>query len=399
MEHPKKLLALDILRGLACLLVWMSHLRVATAYFEASKYNFLQVFLAWGREAVVVFFVLSGLVINMATVNKTDRLEYFRKRFLRIYPIFLIVLIICYATDFFVFNDPIHFGYLIGNVFLLGMWPQFLVPTLPHDTAAWSVACEAFFYIVFGLAYTTNRRKAIWIWLTISFSSIVFSLFSDPHTGLIYQLLHLTNSSFPWLIGFLIYEYRDRFSASAQVAACGVLMIPLITRLTMLPGNYRQACYDIEGFYLVPLFVYILSRQQTKANRAATLNIRHIYFLPVYLLNVWLLWQYSDSLTISKALYSVVPVFSLVLYSSQVKNLLRMIYYRIRRLILFIAGISYPLYLIHMPVMYLVFHFIPGQKTLGMLLIVLITISVSYLFELYLFRKLLDFVKQRSKTP
>ena len=388
MQHPKKLVGLDILRGLACLVVWLNHVRVATDYFVDAKYNFMQSFMAWGREAVVVFFVLSGVVINMASHNKNSRLQYFRKRFLRIYPIFFVVLVICYAADYLIFHNPLIWGNIIGNIFLQGMWPRFIVPTLPFDTATWSIACEAFFYVVFGIFFTANRRKVIWIWFGMSIAAIGFRLFNDYHLGVFYQFNHLMCSSSLWLLGYLIYEYRDRIASNAQVAVCGLLMIPLITRLNTLPFSFRQACYYIEGLYLIPLFIYILNKNRKTTYTKHQFVIRHIYLLPVYILNLWLLWQYSDSLRISKILYSTIPLASVLLYTQFLINAGKWVYNKLKALILFFADISYPLYLVHMPTMYLVYHFLPNQKLIGIILIGIIAISVSYLFEVYLFRKL-----------
>lgn len=388
MKHTKKLVGLDILRGLACLAVWLSHVRVATDYFIDAKYNFLQSFMAWGREAVVIFFVLSGIVINMSSHNRSDRLQYFRKRFLRIYPIFFVILVICYAADYFIFQKPLNLGNIIGNIFLQGMWPKFIVPTVPYNTATWSITCEAFFYLIFGLFFTANRRLVVWLWMALSIASIIFRLDHQYYLGVQYQFAILMNNSFLWLLGYLIYEYRDRIYANAQIALCGVLMVPLMTRLNTLPVSFRQTSYYVEGLYLIPLFIYLLRKYSKPVPVKNQFVIRHIYLLPIYLLNVWLLWQYSDSLWISKILYSVVPLVSVLLYSRLLINAVKWVYNKLKALILFFADISYPLYLVHMPTMYLVYHFLPDQKLIGMVLIGLIAISVSYLFEVYLFRKL-----------
>jgi peptidoglycan/LPS O-acetylase OafA/YrhL len=388
MQHPKKLVGLDILRGLACLVVWMSHVRIATEYFNAPQYDYIQILVAWGREAVGIFFVLSGIVINMSSRNKNDRLQYFKKRFLRIYPIFIVILVVCYSADYFIYHNAFNWKNVVGNIFMQGMWPKFIVPTLPYNTASWSITCEVFFYIVFGIFFTANRLKAVWIWMGLSIASIIFRLNHEYYLGVQYQFAILMNNSFLWLLGYLIYEYRDRIYSNAQVAICGLLMIPLVTRLNTLPVSLRQTSYYIAGLYLVPLFIYVLKKYSKTAPVKKQFAIRHIYLVPVYVLNVWLLWQYSDSLRISKILYSVLPLVSVLLYSGLLINAGKWIYNKVKTLILFIADISYPLYLVHMPTMYLVYHFLPNQKLIGMVLAVIIVISVSYLFEVYLFRKL-----------
>ena len=399
MSENKKIIGLDILRGLACLVVWLSHIRVVTHYFNAPSYNFIQTFVSWGREAVVVFFILSGIVINLASQNKTDKKEYFKKRFLRIYPIFFVMLVICYSTDYFIFNHPLILTNIAGNLLLQGMWPTYIVPPLPYDLAAWSIACEAFFYVVFGLFYDFNRPKVIWTWFALSIISNIFHLFHEDGTGIFYQFTSLLNNSFLWLLGFLIFEYRSKLFTSAQAASTGLLMIPLLTRMNALPNSVRQACYYIAGIYLMPLFVWELKKINRTITSEKQFNIRHIYFLPVYLINAALLWHYSDSLFISKILYTLLPLLSLALYSRLVRDFIKVIFSKIKVPLLFISSISYPLYLAHMPIMTLVYHFLPHQKLIGMLLIAVIAIGISYLFEVFLFRRLSAWASKIGKKP
>jgi|GEM_PF-2542883 len=399
MTENKKIIGLDILRGLACLIVWLSHIRVVTKYFNSDSYNFIQTFVSWGREAVVVFFILSGIVINLASQNNTDKKQYFKKRFLRIYPIFFVMLVICYSFDYLIFHHSSNIKEIVGNIFLQGMWPTYVVPPIPYDLAAWSIACEAFFYVVFGLFYNYNRPRVIWVWFALSIVSNIFHLFHEDGTGYFYQCTSLLNNSFLWLLGYLIFEYRSKLSTSAQTACTGLLMIPLLTRMNALPNSLRQACYYIAGIYLIPLFVWQLKKINRSMAAEDQFNIKHIYFLPIYLINVWLLWHYSDSLFISKILYSSIPFLSLALYSHSIRNSLKLIFSKIKMPLLFISSISYPLYLVHMPTMTLVYHFLPDQKLIGMLLIIIIAISISYLFEVFLFRKLSAWVSKRDHQP
>ena len=388
MKHPDKLIGLDVLRGMACLLVWVSHIRVATEYFNDARFDFIQAFTAWGRESVVIFFMLSGIVINLSSQNKTSRWQYFKKRFIRIYPVYLAVLIICFTADHFIFGNPINTKVFTGNLFISGTLPAYLSPVMPLNPAVWSITCEVFFYIVFGLIFKPERLKWVWIWLGVCGLSILYKVIYDQyHTGLFYHIIYLLNSSFLWIAGYLVFEYRNKLSAGLPAVICGILMVPLVTRLHHLSGNLPEFMYYLAGIYLIPLFAYLLKGYRPDPLQQK-FRIRPTYFFPFYLISIWLLWRYSGSLMSNKIFYSCIPFLSLMFYLKPPVNALKWLYEKVATAFSLLAGISYPLYLLHMPVMYLAFHFLPGYKVLGMVVAITVTLSVSYFFEIYLFKRL-----------
>lgn len=386
MKAPN-LISLDVLRGLACLLVWMSHVRMATRYFADSNYDFIQVFSAWGRESVVVFFMLSGILINLSSQQKTSRGQYFLKRFLRIYPIYLVVLIICFVSDHLIFGHTTDTFTLIGNLLVSGTIHVNFIPTMPLNSVVWSITSEVFFYLIFGLIFTLNRIKLVWIWFVLCCFSIMYkttygNMFNN---GLGDHFILLINTSFVWILGYLVFEYRDKFTSSLPVALCGVLLIPSITRLHNLPADFNILIYSLPGICLSPLFIYLLRNYKTSSKEKFSIN--YWYVAPVYAVGVIMLWQYSNSTMLSKILYSVLPLCSVVLFSKLLILILQRIYFSSKSFFVFFANISYPLYLVHVPIMYIVYHYLPGHKTIGSILIILLTITISYFFELYLFKK------------
>jgi peptidoglycan/LPS O-acetylase OafA/YrhL len=391
--HTKKLISLDVLRGMACFLVWISHIRVATKYFEGPRFDFIQTFTAWGRESVVIFFILSGLVINLTSQNKTNLWEYFKKRFIRIYPIYFAILLICFLSDHFIFGNHLNKGIFIGNVFISGTLPAYLVGAMPLNGPVWSITCEVFFYVIFGLIYKRKRLTGIWVWFGICSLSIIYSLiYSDYHTGLFYHFIFLLNNSFLWILGYLVFEYRDKFISNLPVAICGILMVPQATRLHKLPGYLPELMFFVAGIYLVPLFVYLLRNYHSDKRPQGKFYFQQIYFLPFFLINVWLLWHYSGSLISNKIFYSLAPLLSLVFYSKHANNAVQWFYKNLKSVFKFLARISYPLYLLHMPIMYIIFHFMPNQKFAGMFLATTIILLSSYTFEIFLFEKLSSFI-------
>jgi peptidoglycan/LPS O-acetylase OafA/YrhL len=392
-----KITSLEVLRGLACLIVWVGHLRIATGYYNGHRFDFIQLFTAWGREAVIIFFVLSGIVINISSKH-IGRAGYFKKRFLRIYPIFFVVLIFCFALDKYIFGHPTDVHTFLGNLFLSGLHEGFISDTMPLNPAVWSITCEVFFYIVFGILLTNNRRTGIWIWFGISVLSIVCKMiFGQFHSGYLDQLVYLLNYSFLWLAGYLIFEYRTQLTTNFPTAMLGILMIPLATRMQRLPDFVNEFNYVLVGLYLAPLFIFLLQDRSSMPKKS--FNIHYLYLFAIYLINCLLLWQFSDSVAFNKLLYLLFPLLSLGFYYKVLLRLCLVAFNKISFIFTFIAGISYPLYLIHMPVMYFVFHIFPHphQRWVGVPIIVVSALGISYFLEIMLFRKLASMLNQKQR--
>jgi peptidoglycan/LPS O-acetylase OafA/YrhL len=84
----KKLNILEAVRGGAALYVFLGHFIVGSFI---AKTNFLSFFFRFGQEAVILFFLMSGFVIELSGLRKkTSFHDFFYKRFLRIYPLFFL---------------------------------------------------------------------------------------------------------------------------------------------------------------------------------------------------------------------------------------------------------------------------------------------------------------------
>lgn len=142
--HSRKLIFLESLRGFAALYVFAGHL-----VFDGSGRGGKRFFLfQFGQEAVIFFFILSGFVIFYSVEGKDQGYaEYFARRAARIYPLYLIALIV---------TSPYHSAAgppLWSNIFMLqdyaqgkpGVW----FSTYGSDDALWSLSYEWWFYMMF----------------------------------------------------------------------------------------------------------------------------------------------------------------------------------------------------------------------------------------------------------
>ncbi|MCV2354529.1 acyltransferase [Paucibacter sp. B2R-40] len=166
----------DLLRFIFASIVLIVHTYQLTGLTELSlitKYLSSEI-------AVRSFFIVSGFLILMSYERSKSLVEYFRKRFLRIYPAYAFTILIV-AIGFFGVsskNAPEYFAaswvsYVVSNLFFL----NFLCPSLPGvfesnaisavNGALWTLKIEVAFYIIVPIIAYTCRRSRPWLMLAI----------------------------------------------------------------------------------------------------------------------------------------------------------------------------------------------------------------------------------------
>lgn len=148
--------SLTVLRGIAAWWIVLYHFRSFLDDHFPASFIFI---VAQGYLAVDLFFILSGFVIyyNYRTLNynKNDLLTFFAKRFARIYPLHIVILVsylsipllfILYSK-FDRFSDWYDTSYYFMSIFLLQNWG--FTDTLSWNTPAWSISTEWFSYLAF----------------------------------------------------------------------------------------------------------------------------------------------------------------------------------------------------------------------------------------------------------
>lgn len=211
--------------------------------------NFLFENLTAGPIAVGYFYVLSGFIMAIAYYqtdkNKQqgiNKKKYWVARFARIYPVYLLALLLIVAAKFKTLGDqwetlPLH-------LLLLQSW----LPSYPItlNTPGWSLSVEAFFYLCFPflLLWTYKRgTKAIallclvlWVVTQIILMNALNSDAYAPKTHLhdfIYYnpIMHLSSFIMGILVGIYFKENRSTpplKSNTLWLGLCFVFIFSLI---------------------------------------------------------------------------------------------------------------------------------------------------------------------------
>jgi len=220
----------DLLRLILSLTVVIVHLA------ELSKIEVINSVSRYFSSAIAVdgFFIISGFLIFMSFDKSSSYTYFFSKRFKRIAPAYLFIIIFSAFFLFFISSKSTQdyfniefFKYIIFNSLTL----NFIQPTLsgvfehnPINTvngALWTIKIEIMFYIVVPfIAYISNKRGKLFTYSYIYISAIVYFimmlwLFNITNNEIFFKLGKQIPSQLAFFIsGALLYHYYDYFKSN-----------------------------------------------------------------------------------------------------------------------------------------------------------------------------------------
>jgi peptidoglycan/LPS O-acetylase OafA/YrhL len=227
-----KLQRLEAVRGVAAVYVVLEHSIHPTTFF-----------LSFGQEAVIAFFLLSGFVIEYSAAKTLDRgfKYYFKKRFIRIYPILICLFIIATIIEQRSLTSAKYWEQLAGNLLMLQDFgstkPNVIVHTL-FATALWSLHYEWWFYMFYYPVATTWKREkqTIIVGITGIFAALTYWVYPNVLSRL---LLY-----FPiWWTGVLLaraYVAQKRVDWRNAIAPLSILFV--------IASILSIACFQVSGF-------------------------------------------------------------------------------------------------------------------------------------------------------
>ena len=385
---------LEYLRACAALAVFVNHIVGKLPYLVQHKSVALQSIGAWGTEAVIVFFLLSGVVINHTVKKYSQNTSTFlKKRALRIMPIYYACILMAIGIDYVTNYHLNSTNNYLGSFFFVATLHGLLTQPLATIAVSWSLSFEMFFYFVFSFTIGNYQRKLLLAWSVLALVSVYFYYVPITNNILAYLVLMFSFSSL-WLCGYFIYEYRQRIKTNFATAVFAFSMIPLINRLQISPMFYDIVIYLVTALVCLPIFIFALNSGQPSQTQTKTLNLTHWHYLPIYLLAACLSLMYSKSLMISRIIYMSIPVISLVLLNCKIESAIKQMLRSWEKVMLFVASISYALYLTHMPIIFLFGRLMPSVLFLNIILIIIVAFSVSTFLEHTFQKKVTQFFKR-----
>ena len=183
-----RLAGLDGVRGLAALYVVVNHIfERAFPGYPADHAPFWAAGFIYGRFAVVVFIVLSGLSLSLAPARHGWRLEgvarFARRRAWRILPPYWAALAFSLAVAWLVVPPPGEGVPGLRSLLVNGLLVQNLVSAPAPNRAFWSIAVEAQLYLLFPLLLLLLRRRGALVMVAAATLVVAAIGIAAPHVA------------------------------------------------------------------------------------------------------------------------------------------------------------------------------------------------------------------------
>jgi exopolysaccharide production protein ExoZ len=270
----QKLQGLQALRAIAALLVLVQH---AVYYASLSSNTHIERFLSLrlGAIGVYLFFCISGTVMAFASHSSSPG-TFFARRVSRIYPPFLIALVLAYLV---IRLSPDHYAGPFSRD-----WSLLLIPTGTLDSSFlvpyWTLVYEMFFYAVVFVLLLLRTSTTMRAWGMVAWSILILGIAAwapafdqtAPNlahiaisplnlyftTGYVLGTAILTRNHYPMLATVIALGTSSAFTVgqSSQILGCCAMncgLIYLVTSVQTWPGWVTQLGDYSYGFYLMHL--------------------------------------------------------------------------------------------------------------------------------------------------
>ncbi len=228
------------------------------------KIRFIADIFLRANVGVSYFFILSGFIMIIAyhRKEKIGYRDFYRNRVARIYPLYVVGLLLYFVTRYYDFSFYKTFLYLSGV--------QSWIPgkALILNFPGWSISVEFLFYLLFPWLYNylySKGNKSIWviavlIWIgTQAFSNLYTNSLSykGPHTDShefihYFPLWHINEFLIGNLAGLLFVRNRREKNHDLAIA---LLFIGILLSLIFIPLNFHNG---LMAVFFVPV-IYLIS--------------------------------------------------------------------------------------------------------------------------------------------
>ena len=296
MKQRERIVSLDLVRVFSCLCVIICHFNASVGvwdnglvypqnsiipgwYFEGRLYT--------GDVGVSLFFMLSGAALMM-TYKPNDLRNYYKKRFLNIFPLYWLVLFITTAIDYFQYKgisgaDKLWLlstltgidGY-IGCHGLTGAYAF-------HKVGEWFLGCILLLYLVFPLVLWAVERKPALTFLCASVIAISFMRGVDIGGYSIDSKTFFVRIP-EMILGMMFIKYgmRERPWLLLLIGGCSACIAILVRQ--WIPPILFQICICI---FLFALLVVIGEKIKSIRIKRILISLGALTY-PVFLIHHWL---------------------------------------------------------------------------------------------------------------
>jgi peptidoglycan/LPS O-acetylase OafA/YrhL len=387
--------SLEGLRGFAALVVVLGHttfhpLSLDSAFTPSIIYSSPFP----GHLCVLIFFILSGYVIgltNKKPLIRTTIIPYLRKRIIRIYPIYIISLLLTLS----VITRPYPFSVIAGHFLFL---QNSVVSGIWENNPLWSLNNEVIYYLAFiPLSYLRLSPGRVLLGAgllgIICGTVIPMPLVSSYSFGFVFWVSGLWLAQFRylpkqyssrWLLFgllclFLGYGVLNPFTTAAIIVA---------VKLGLNTGLPNSPSIQFSDLAALPFCFYVFLRFTNHTVKGGTL-ILAAFVLSVFAYYAHMVYKYG--IHSPQALYLLLPIISVAIGSAfLIVSLLRppsIDPVLPAPAFLKLGAISYGIYVIHFPLSIMLSHipYFSGSAlsfSVRLVIHLLLVLGAGYLLEL-----------------
>jgi peptidoglycan/LPS O-acetylase OafA/YrhL len=255
-----------------------------------------------GFISVSYFILLSGFVLGYnynarARDGELDRKRFWEARFTRIYPIYILSLLLSVGTwrsEYLTHTHAMFWTGVVLTPLLLQGWIPAVATFL--NTPAWTMSAEAFYYVIFPWLARWKKParissylvKMAWVWVLGLTPGALYMAFNPD------RIAHPNRWSYgPWLWALKYTPYAHIFSFVFGVMLANLdAMIPRASRVRLWLGLIGfGGIYGILSLgalvpyaiihdgLLMPLFAFIVLGLAGENPLAAVLGVRPLVFV------------------------------------------------------------------------------------------------------------------------
>jgi peptidoglycan/LPS O-acetylase OafA/YrhL len=344
---------LEALRGIAAVIVVFCHIFYYSDVLDPNyKCQLIGNYIPPAHFSVLLFFVLSGFLIGISNPNplktRHDIFLYLKKRFVRLYPIYLISLLITlpfvYKLGFIIFSKHLIFG----QGLLCGVYFE--------NNPLWSLNYEVLYYIVFiFISFFEFKPRTIILVLILIFLFwvVIYNLY--PHRYLSILSGYLLGFFF-WIFGYLlskvVFKKNETKLSYRMLISLMFFILSTSYKTISLPeniGNFFDQSPGgiiIQDLLFLPFSVYcilIFTNTNFRFNKLIKIII---YFSPIliffpFIYNLYL----PESYYLKFSFYLISLLFLIDI------KFVEIVSFKIINSCIYLGSISYAIYVIHFPLL------------------------------------------------
>ncbi|MFL0672690.1 MAG: acyltransferase family protein [Erythrobacter sp.] len=253
---PDKVIAIQLLRFIAALIVAVLHMAFAFADHIGGGLGIGPGDGRIGQAAVMLFFVISGYVMVVSSRGLFGRPgargQFWRRRIIRIMPPYWLATAFLALVFVTIFPQPIDPRKLAQSLVLIPYWPDGdSLRAVPVLWVGWTLFFEMMFYFWFGLFITRRRREAVGAVMIVLTALVIGGLWVPPDNAFAFTLTRSVSLMF--IAGMALAGWREAGgSAPAALRWLAALAIAPIAWLVPAPVQESAMGFDYLAWCALP---------------------------------------------------------------------------------------------------------------------------------------------------